>query len=258
MLVVHVKDPMDDDPPPPHEEHGNPPPPPARGEHVLRRLLPRRQGRSASAHHVSVQRRPGLLDGVAAHGRVRPEARAHRRRHAQPRRSLSRRRQRIQPDRRERPGVHRCARHRLRPSARQRQGEGVLRRRPGRACVRQFHRRIPVAPQALELAEVSVRRELRNHAIGGALEHSAEREGARPERHHSALAGIELRRQRRRAAVQPGRRSALRARAADLRGHGLVSPQAAQSAGGARAVAARGREFRAQRLCAGARRRLHA
>ena len=72
------------------------------------------------------------------------------------------------------------------------------------------------------------------------------------------VAGIELRRRRRRTAVQPGRRSALHARAADLHGHRVVSPQAPEPAAGSRAAAARGRELRAQRLFAGARRRLDA
>ena len=68
---------------------------------------------------------------------------------------------------------------------------------------------------------------------------------ARPQRHHSAVADTELRRQRGCAAVQSGRRSALRPRAADLYGDRVVPPQAAESARCARAAAARGREFRA-------------
>ena len=151
----------------------------------------------------------------------------------------------------ERSGVHRCARHGLRPSAGSGQGEGLLRRRSGCPCIREFHRGVPFAAQPLEFAEVSVRRKLRNDALRGACLHPAEREIAGPERHHSAVADTELRRQRRCAAVQPRRGSALRTGAAHVHGHGVVSPQASQSARRARAAAARGGEFRVDRLFAG-------
>ena len=232
----------------------------ARGEHVLCRLFPRRQGRSAPSHHISVQRRPGLLHGLAAHGRVRPEARAHRpttrTAPAAPYRVVDNEYSLIDVSDLvfiDAPGTgfgH------LRGN---RQGEGVLRRRSGRACLRQLHRRVSVASQALELAEVSVRRELRHDSA-----RPRSRASSRTRRtldlngDHSAVADIELRRQRGRASVQSGCRSALHARAAHLHGDGLVSPQAAESAAGSRAVAARGGEFRAQRLCAGARRGQHA
>ncbi len=202
-MVIHLKDPLDDDPPPPREDRSGPPPPQApeasmsyvayfRGD----KEDPRRPD------HVPVQRRPGIVDRLAAHGCVRAEARPDRRRHAQPRRPLPRDRQRVQSDRCQRPGVRRCAGHRLRPPAGRRQGEGLLRRRPGRPCVRQLHRRIPVASQAMELAQVPVRRELRDDPCRGARAHSRERQRAGLERRDSALAGIEFRRQRRRAAVQ--------------------------------------------------------
>ena len=161
-----------------------------------------------------------------------------------------RRRQRIQPARCQRPGVRRCARHRLRPPARRGQGEGVLRRRPGCARLRQLHRRVPVPPRSLELAEVPVRRELRHHARRGARLHPAEREVPGPERRHPAVADPQLRRQRRCAAIQSGRRSAVRAGAADLHGHRVVSPQAAESAPGARAAADGSGAVRAGRLLA--------
>ena len=72
-----------------------------------------------------------------------------------------------------------------------------------------------------------------------------ERKVAGFERRDSAVADAEFRRQRRCAAVQSGRRSALCAGVADLRRDRVVSPQAAESAGRARAVAAGGGEVRA-------------
>ena len=65
------------------------------------------------ADHLPVQRRPRLLDRVAAHGRVRPGARRHRRRAPHAAAPYSDRRQRPEPARRHRPRVHRRARHRL-------------------------------------------------------------------------------------------------------------------------------------------------
>ncbi len=77
VMVVHLKDPLDDDPPPPRDERSGPPPPqPPEAGHVVRRLFPGRQAGPPPSHHLPLQRRPRIIDGVAAHGRVRPEARA--------------------------------------------------------------------------------------------------------------------------------------------------------------------------------------
>ena len=46
---------------------------------------------------------------------------------------------------------------------------------PGRAGVRQLHRAVPVQVRPLEFAEVSVRRELRHHALGGADQRARDR-----------------------------------------------------------------------------------
>ena len=79
------------------------------------------------------QRRPRLIDRVAAHGRVRPAPRGDR---------TTTRTRRPRPIAlvnndyslldASRPRVHRCAGHGLQPHRRQGQGEGVLRRRSGR------------------------------------------------------------------------------------------------------------------------------
>ena len=63
----------------------------------------------------------------------------------------------------------------------------------GRACLCRFHRAVPGEVWTLEFAEISVRRKLRHHAIGGAFERA--RDGARRglQRRDSAVADIELR-----------------------------------------------------------------
>ena len=79
ILVVHQKDPLDDDPPPPPgERNGQSPPqlPEAGMSYVAYfRAITRK---SAAADNLSLQRRAGLLHGLAPHGRVRSEARADR------------------------------------------------------------------------------------------------------------------------------------------------------------------------------------
>ena len=81
----------------------------------------------------------------------------------------------------------------------------------------------------LELAQVSVRRELRHAALGGGGQPA--RVGAldRLQRRHSALADPQLRPEPGPAHRQPRRRSALPDRAANLCRHRVVSPQAARS-----------------------------
>ncbi len=72
-------------------------------------------------------------------------------------------RQRLQPARCQRPGVHRRAGHGLQPHrAASRQGEGVLRRRCDAHAFAEFIVAVPLAVRPLELAEVPVRRELRH------------------------------------------------------------------------------------------------
>ena len=112
----------------------------ARGGHVVRGVFQGGPRGSTAADHVSVQWRTGFVDRVAAHGRLRTQACFDTGRYARPGRTLSPGRQRVHAARCERPGVRRRARYRFRPSSWCRQGEGVLRRRSGRACLRQFHR----------------------------------------------------------------------------------------------------------------------
>jgi hypothetical protein len=85
ILVVHVKDPMDDDAPPLREDKSAPPPPqpPAAGMSYVAYF----RGDKEDTH-----RRSRFIHGMAAHGRVRPEASDDRERYAQPGGSLSTRR----------------------------------------------------------------------------------------------------------------------------------------------------------------------
>ena len=112
---------------------------------------------------------PGLLDRVAAHGRLRPApgGRPPDDTHT-PAAPYSRGRQRLQPARRLRPGVHRRAGHGLFAHRRQGQGKGLLGRRRRRPRLRRVHPGIPVQVRPLELTQISVRRELRHAALGGA------------------------------------------------------------------------------------------
>ena len=63
-----------------------------------------------------------------------------------------------------RPRLHRRAGHRLQPHRRQGQGKGLLRRRPGHPRLHRFHHPVPDQVRPLELAQISVRRKLRDDA----------------------------------------------------------------------------------------------
>jgi len=91
------KDPMDDDAPLPKEDRVGPPPPqpPEASMSYVAYFKATRKIRIGRSH--SVQRRPGVIDRVAAHGSVRTQARGDAGRQARPCRSLPRGRQRIQP-----------------------------------------------------------------------------------------------------------------------------------------------------------------
>ncbi len=95
---------------------------------------------------------------------------------------------------RERSGVHRHAGHGLRPADGQRRGQGLLGRGSGRARVRAVHPAVPVQVQPLEFAEVPVWGELRDDAVGGAVEPAGERLQHRSERRDSAVADLQLHR----------------------------------------------------------------
>ncbi len=108
LLVVHVKDPLDDDAPPLHEDRVGPPPPqPPEVSMSLRGLFSRGQRRFAPSHHLSVQRGSRIFHRVAAHGSIRTQAGGDGGQHSQSGGSLPAHRQRIQPSRRQRPGVRR-------------------------------------------------------------------------------------------------------------------------------------------------------
>ena len=169
-------------------------------EHVLRGVFQAQRKRREAADHVFLQRRSGFVDGVAAHGRVRSQARGHAGRSAHAGGAVQHRQQQFQPARCDRSRLHRCAGHRFFAPAFGREGqgktrkaahrtqEGFLRRRSGRPGVRAIHRQIPHAIPALEFAEVSVRRKLRHHAFGGAREHSGDAGKRRSQRRDPVVA----------------------------------------------------------------------
>ena len=141
---------------------------------VLHGLFQAGRARRRPADHLPVQRRPGLVDRLAAHGRVRPGARADRRHapHAAAPYSV------VDNDQSlldvsdlvfiDAPGTG------FSPHRRQGQGEGLLRRRPGRRRVRRIHHPVPDQIRPLELAQICVRRKLRDDARGGARARAAE------------------------------------------------------------------------------------
>ena len=220
---------------------------------VLCRLFQEGCGREGASDHLRVQRRTRLGDRVAAHGRIRTEARRDLRQRAHPGLALQRREQRLKPARRQRPRVHRRAGRGLQPHRGQGQGKGVLRRRRGRPRLRRLHQHIPVEICALEFAQIHLRRKLRHDARGGSVEPAGDELRHRPERRDHAVADPEFRHERRRTAGEPRRQPALSARTADLCGDGLVSQQAAgQEARRPAQVPGRGAALRDGRLRAGA------
>ena len=135
---------------------------------VVRRLFQRGRKRAHAADHLRLQWRPGFLDRVAAYGRVRAAPRRDAGRHAHagaPYQLVDNEYSLLDV---ERPRLHRCARHRLQPHRRQGQGEGLLRRRRRRPCLRRLHHAVPDQVRPLEFAQISVRRKLRHAALGGA------------------------------------------------------------------------------------------
>ena len=164
-----------------------------RGLDVLRRLFQEGRARRRPADHLPLQRRPRLLDHVAAHGRLRTAPGRHRRRQPHAGRALRAGRQRLQPAGRQRPGVHRRAGHRLLPHRRQGQGKGLLGRRRRRLRLRPVHHGLPVQVRPLEFAQIPVRRKLRHAALGGAGQRPGDRRGRRLQRRDPALADPQLR-----------------------------------------------------------------
>ena len=226
-----------------------------RGVDLLCRLF-QDQRRRRPPRDVSLQRRSGLIDHVAAHGRVRAAAYRHLDGCAYAGGALFDREQQFEPARCERPGVHRRTRRGLQPHRRQGQGEGVLRDRSGRLRLRRVHLAVPHQVRPLEFAEVSVRGELRHPALRGAHQPVRGRARRRFQRGHPVVANPELRSEPGPPDRQPRHRCTLRDRAAHLCGDRLVSPQAARGASGPSRTAHRGRAIRDGRLRAGARGRI--
>ena len=208
--------------------------------------------------HLPLQWRPGLVDGVAAYGRVRAEARGDGRRHPHARCALSdsstmtrRCSTRAISSSSTRPATG------FQPHRRQGQGEGVLRRRPGRAGLRDVHPGIPLQIQPLEFAQISVRRKLWHAAFGrrrNDLETERER---RPERRDPALADPELRSSDDGAGEQSGHRSALcSSRCRPMRRPPGITTSSGQAARRSRGLRPSRRAFRDDGLRAGAARRL--
>ena len=119
---------------------------------------------AVASRHLPVQWRSRLLDGVAPYGRVRSAPRRHRRRLAHPRCALSRRRQCLQPARRQRPRLHRCAGHGLQPHRRQGQGKRVSTASIPTPTPSPVREGFPHQIWPLEFAEISLRRKLRHAA----------------------------------------------------------------------------------------------
>ena len=110
---------------------------------------------------------------------------------------------------------------------------------------------VPDQVRPLELAQICVRRELRDDARGRPVARAAEG-GRRPQRRDAAVGHPQLGLHARRSAAQPGHRHALRRRAADLCGDCLVFQQGAEPAGRSARLPRPGRAVRDGRLRAGA------
>ncbi len=99
------------------------------------------------------------------------------------------RRQSRQPARRHRPRLHRPARHRLQPSARQDRAQGILRRHRGRQGGRPVHPPLAQRQRPLEQPQISRRRKLRHHPLRGGRQpaRGLDLQRRRPERRHPHL-----------------------------------------------------------------------
>ena len=105
----------------------------------------------------------------------------------------------------------------------------------------------------MEFTEISVRRKLRHDAFSSPGVYPRKRKVVGFKRGDPAVAGAEFRRRRRWSAVQSGRGFTLFSGLAHLYCHGVVSPQAPHSAGGAGTAIARGGSVCDGRLFAGPR-----
>ena len=139
-------------------------------EHLLHRVRPRkrrRQDRPGPTGHVHLQRRPGLIHHVPAHGFDRPEAHQRPRRRSGAGRPLRARGQRAHAAARLRPRVHRRGRRRILRDPRRGQAGTVVGGRRRRRLQR-VHQGVPEQTPPLELAQIRARRILRHHARRGA------------------------------------------------------------------------------------------
>ena len=163
----------------------------------LRRLHARRRERRDAAGNVLLQRRPRLVDGVAAPGLVRAQATRDRRSCDDCADAVSAGRQRREPHRRQRPGVRRRGGHRSVRSDRAQRQPDLLECRRRRGGVSRFRHSLSRRQQPGGLAQVPVRRVVRHHPQRGAGEHAGKRRG-QPQRRRPAIVGAELQRRLRR------------------------------------------------------------
>ena len=164
------------------------------GQHVLCRLHARRRaGRRETADYVRLQRRPGIVVGVAAHGSAGTQARGHGsgRRAAQA--AVSSGGQRRHRARVHRPGVHRPGDHRFQPRRARRKGHAIPRLRWRSGIGGRIHPALSDARGALAIAEVPGGRKLRHHAIGRAFAIPAGQRRNLFERHHVDFYRAQLR-----------------------------------------------------------------
>ena len=178
-------------------------------------------------HFLRLQRRPRLRLRLAAHGRVRSQARGHRQRRAHSAPALQTRRQRQLFARQNRPRLHRPRRHRLQPRRRQSPEQGFLGRRFRRQIPRRIHHHLRQPQRSLELPQIPDRRKLRHLPLRRSLQLPAKSQRHVFQRHRADL----FRPRPRHHFIQPRRRPALHLLPAELRRHRLVSQGSSQSPG---------------------------
>ena len=189
--------------------------------------MPRRR----PSDHLLLQRRPGQLDRLAAHGLFRPEACRNSRRPASAGRSLQTGRQ--SPTACSTPATWSSSTCRE-PALAACTGKDTEKAFWGvdedAQCLCPLYRAVHQQVQPLEFAEVSLWRELRNHALGCAGRTCSKTRRHRPERRDSAFADLQFHIGHRRGAhAIPGIDLPFETGAADLRGDRVVPPQAAAS-----------------------------
>ena len=180
------------------------------------------EDKATAPDHVLLQRRAGIVVGLAASGRAGAAPRADGRRRQSAAAALSADGQRLFAPGRDRSRLHRSDVHRLQPRRRRRESQRVSQLQERHRIGRRFHPPVHHALSTLAVAQVPDRRELRHDARRRAERLSAGT--ARPvfQRHHAGLVDPRFRHGR----FSSRQRSAVHSLSAHLRGHGLVSPAA--------------------------------